>query len=333
MPNPGSHPSRDEQSGQPPVFILGNVRSGASMILGFFGLLEGVRTWFEPRTIWNYPDPARRHDRFTADDATPKAARYIRRRFEKVQARAGARIVEKTPVNVIRAPFVHAVFPNAKLIYIRREPLASIASAELRWRRPITLPHLIDRVLETPKAQLHHYALRAVHDHARVRLLRQKHVSIWGVRYPSIYEDRPKLPIEHIIAKQWAFASRTAREDLARIEATAPGTTLSVRYEDLVQNPAKTFAVMAAHAGLPTPESALERVSAAVDPSRRDKWKRLDPELISALMPYIEEEMRAAGYHPPATLPTEAERRAVLSAHHPISEGGFTAASLLRSTP
>lgn len=298
----------------PPILLLGNVRSGTSMVQSFFELCPGVVTWFEPRTVWMYPDPGRRHDRFTEADATERVRRYIRRRFAARQAAlaraagldpASARVMEKTPSNVMRLPFVHAVFPESRLIYIVRHPLAQVSSAEMRSRNAINRRHAWRRFLETPKSQLHHYLGRAVWDHFRTKVLRRKHVSVWGVRYEGIYEDLARMPRELVLAKQWAACSRRMAEDIA---ALPKGLVYQVRYEDVVADAGRHFEAMCRHVGIEPDPGVIERVRASVDPTRQDKWKRLDPALIEAMGPILGEEMARHGYEPPEELPDEAAR-------------------------
>lgn len=292
----------------PPILLLGNVRSGTSMVQSFFQHCPGTATWFEPRTVWMYADPGRRHDRFTADDATPRVRSYIRRRFHARQIALGGRIMEKTPSNVMRLPYVHAIFPEVRLIYIIRDPLAQVSSSEFRWRNPINARHAWDRLRETPKTQLHHYIGRAFVDHFRRRVLRAKHVSIWGVRYPGIYDDLRRMPREEIMARQWAACSRQMADDIA---ALPEGLVYQVRYEDLIADPVPHFRAMCEHVSMEPTAEALQNVADSVDTSRRDNWKRLDPHLIHAILPHLREEMQRHGYVPPEDLPDEEERRRI----------------------
>lgn len=305
----------------PPILLLGNVRSGTSMVQSFFAECPGIVPWFEPRTIWMYADPGRRHDRFTAADATPRVRAYIRGRFLKQQRSGGGRVMEKTPSNVLRLPYVHAIFPECRLIYVVRDPLAQVSSSEFRWRNAINPRHARRRLLETPKSQLHYYAWRAVWDHFRKKVLRRKHVSVWGVRYPGIYADLRRLPHEEVMAKQWAACSRQMAEDIA---ALPTGLVHQVRYEDIVADPVTHFMAMCAHVGVEPPAGAIEKVRASADPSRQGKWKRLEPGLIAAILPHVREEMARHGYEPPSELPDEEERARVAATATSYSGGGST---------
>ena len=316
----------------PPIILLGNVRSGTSMIQSFFDLVPDLCTWFEPRTVWAYADPSRRHDHFTERDATPRVKRYIRKRFARYQREhGGRRVMEKTPSNILRARYIHEIFPESKLIFVIREPLAQLSSAEFRWHNAIHASQLKRRILETPKSQLHWYASRLLIDHTRKRILRKKRVSIWGVRYPGIYDDRPHLTTEQLIAKQWSEGSRICREDCDEIESFSPGTVLRVRYEDIIADPIGAFRALCDHTGIEPTDKILSEVSSRADTARAGKWKRLGQDTIRSIEPFIRDEMRVHGYALPDALPSEEEARRVLESTEDISQGGMGSAGLKHS--
>ncbi len=59
---------------------------------------------------------------------------------------AGMRLLEKTPKNALRIPFLTALFPDASFIYLYREPMANISSIMEAWRsgRFVTYQNLPD---------------------------------------------------------------------------------------------------------------------------------------------------------------------------------------------
>lgn len=233
---------------KPPILLIGNGRSGTNMIRELFAQHTDIVDWDEPRTIWVHPDPGRPHDVFTAEDATAKAKHYIRRRFEKYQKQhGGRRIFEKTPSNTLRIPYIHAIFPESPIIYIIREPFAQISSSELLWRQLPHLNRLIARLRKTPKFQLPYYASRFFRDQFRKRILRKEHLSVWGIRYPGIYEDIKNLTTEQVIAKQWVACSQYADADLPAVD---PSQVIRVRYEQFVQDPVTQFDRLAQHVGI-----------------------------------------------------------------------------------
>jgi hypothetical protein len=278
---------------KPPIILLGNVRSGTTMIHDLFDTHPDVVAWFEPRTIWMYADPGRSHDQFDAGDASERVKRYIRRRFLQYQQKHGnRRVMEKTPSNLMRIPYVHAIFPESKLLYIIREPLANLSSVDLRGRKAIHRRRLMERIEETPKTQLHYYLGRYLIDHFRVRVLR-KRPTYYGVRYPGFGEDREKFSRMQMIAKQWEACAQAADLALARID---PLLVHRIRYEDFVANPVEEFDRILAHFELSMTPELKQKLSSWVDAGRQQKWRRLDPAVIAECLPILKDEMQKQGY-------------------------------------
>ena len=92
---------------------------------------------YEPVGMWLYADPSRDHDEFDESDATERVRTYVRRQFLNYQRDHGDRtIIEKTPHNILRIRYVREIFPDARFLYIVRDPLSFISSVELKWQRP-----------------------------------------------------------------------------------------------------------------------------------------------------------------------------------------------------
>lgn len=279
---------------KPPIFLIGNVRSGTTMFHHIFNLHDDVESWFEPRTIWVYGAPSRRHDRFTSEDATEKVKRYTRKRFLQYQRTHGnRRVMEKTPSNVLRVPYVEAIFPESKFLYIIREPFANLSSAELRWQFRSNWHRLWERFKECPKTQVPYHMSRIFIDRYRHYILRKKYFSMWGIRYPGIYNDLKQMTIEEVIAKQWVAGSIQAETDLAAID---PAKIMRIRYEDFVLNPVEEYQRIVDHFDLSITDAIKKQVAEMVDPSRQSKWKRLDNEVLKRCMPILKDEMSRHGY-------------------------------------
>src|SRR3990170_1906049 len=165
---------------KPPIILFGNTRSGTTIVQKVFSTHPEVVGWYEPGALWLYADPGRRHDEFDESDATDNVKRYIRKQFMKYQKRHGNRVVmEKMPTNILRIPYVRAIFPEATYLYIVRNPFSFISSVEVKWQRPVTGSGIIRRLKSTPISQLHHYAGRFIVQQYTKRILRRKYLSIW----------------------------------------------------------------------------------------------------------------------------------------------------------
>jgi hypothetical protein len=282
---------------KPPIIIFGNTRSGTSVVQKLIGAHPDAAAWYEPRNLWQYADPRRSHDEFDETDATDRVKRYIRRRFLDYQKRNGDQIVvEKTPVNILRIPYVRAIFPEATYIYIVRSPLSFISSVELKWQRTVTVRGLRWRLRSTPWTQLHYYVAKYARQLVDKHILRRKYLSVWGPRYRGMKKDLETETMLTVVARQWSIPSRKAEEDLAGF---APGTVLRLKYEDIVEDPVAWLERICAHCDLRPTDEMRKAAHELVKADRQNKWRRFDPRDLVQVLPEIGGEMERHGYEIP----------------------------------
>lgn len=285
---------------KPPIILFGNFRSGTTMLQKVISTHPDVVPLYEPVGLWLYADPGRSHDEFEEKDATDKVKRYIRNQFLKYQEQNGDRIVaEKTPHNILRIPYVRAIFPEAHFLYIVRNPLSFVSSVELKWQRPAGGKRIIRRMKSTPVTQLHHYLKRFINQQWNNRILRRKYLSIWGPRYKGIQEDLKTENLLTVIARQWSRSSEKAERDLSLFE---DGQVLRLRYEDFVQNPLSDLERICAHCGLQMTDDMAKTVKDMVKTDRNLKWQRFNPEDLARIMPELGDEMERHGYEIPSQI-------------------------------
>lgn len=108
----------------PPILIVGLARSGTTLTSHFLGAVPGNHIEIEPHPLWKCGS-----FRFVEDDTAivnDEICGWIR---SVLQRRArGKRLVEKSPPNCLRPRLLHAVFPEAKIVYVERDPVRCIAS-------------------------------------------------------------------------------------------------------------------------------------------------------------------------------------------------------------
>lgn len=106
----------------PMAFVVGCARSGTSILGELLAAHPQVDYLFEVNKIWCCAgEPSDGSHRLSADAATRRVCRMLRRAFRR-QSRPGAGlIVEKSPRNALRIPFLRAAFPHAKIIHIIRD--------------------------------------------------------------------------------------------------------------------------------------------------------------------------------------------------------------------
>lgn len=285
---------------KPPIILLGNFRSGTTLLQRVIAAHPETISLYEPVGLWLFADPSRTHDEFDERDATDKVKKYIRNQFLAFQQQNGGRIVvEKTPHNILRIPYVRAIFPEAHFIYIVRNPLSFISSVELKWQRPAGRKRIMKRVRTTPVSQLHHYLFRFLGQVWNKRILKKKYLSIWGPRYQGIQQDVATEDLMTVIARQWARAAGKAEQDLSLFEK---GQVLKLRYEDFVQRPVEYLERICAHCGLEMTPGMVEFVRSTVKSDRTAKWQRFEPSQLARIIPEVSEQMRRNGYDVPDEL-------------------------------
>jgi len=283
-----------------PIILFGNTRSGATLVQKLISAHPDVVEWYEPNVLWLYADPGRIHDEFDESDATNRVKHYIRNRFLKYQKRHGNRtVIEKTPQNMLRIPYVRAIFPEATLLFIVRNPFSFISSVEYKWQRPVTGRGIVRRLKDTPVSQLHHWLRRYIVQQLNKRVLRRKYLSIWGPRYKGIQDDLKTHDLLTVIARQWSVCSRKAEKDLAFLDN---GRILRLRYEDFVEDPISDLERICAHCGLEITSDMVRAANESVKSDRKLKWQRFDPRDLARIIPEISDEMQRHGYEIPAEI-------------------------------
>jgi hypothetical protein len=285
---------------KPPIILLGNTRSGTTIVQKVMSAHPEIVGWYEPSELWLYADPGRPHDEFDESDATDKVKRYIRKQFLKYQKQHGNFVVlEKTPKNILKIPYVRAIFPEATFLFMVRNPFSFISSVEFKWQRPVTGRGIIRRLKSTPLPQLHHHLGNYLVQQYNKRILRRKYLSIWGPRYRGIQEDLKTHDQLTVIARQWSICSKKAEEDLAFFEN---GQVLRLRYEDFVADPISDLERICSHCGFEMTNHIVSAANELVKSDRQLKWHRFDPRDLARILPELDGEMQRHGYEIPAEI-------------------------------
>src|SRR5688572_17089878 len=134
-----------------PILFIGTQRSGTTWMGSVLAKHPRLAYWPEPRHVWTRGNSYRPDDRLTAADARPRVARHIRDTFAHfVQERGKERLVEKTPSNCLRIPFLRAVYPDAKIILVVRDGRSVIRSTDEILEKGVPTDRMVQRALETP---------------------------------------------------------------------------------------------------------------------------------------------------------------------------------------
>ena len=200
-----------------PLIVIGSPRSGTTILGSILSAHPDVCYLDEPRLTWRYGND-RRSDLLRPEHARPEVVRYIRRSFLDEATKAGkTRIVEKTPSNAIRMPFLDAVFPDARYVHILRNGSDAALSIASFWRRfagGINSPELRTRawrrVREISPRQWPHYGKEVGKRLLPPALRGLASPPIWGPRLPGIERMARELTTLELACLQWRMSVELA---------------------------------------------------------------------------------------------------------------------------
>ncbi|HEX7717530.1 MAG TPA: TIGR03032 family protein, partial [Marmoricola sp.] len=123
----------------------------------------------------------------------------------------GLRLLEKTPKNSLRVPFLRAAFPDARFVFVQRDPAESLSSMIAAWEsgRFVTYPDLPDWPGD---------------DHGLP----------WSLLLTPEWRSLRGKELPEIVAEQWRMASEILLTDLERLPADRWGV---IGYHDLLADP------------------------------------------------------------------------------------------------
>ena len=281
-----------------PAFLVGCMRSGTTLLAGLLGRCDGVvHCPFELKQIWSQvggvsmASPKTRDTtcaELDADDVRPGQADALTEAFVAEMdrnrgSRAGGGVfLNKNPHLANKLPFVQALFPEARFLFIvRRLPtvvasikklFADVAQRQQTWHHwPLPDPDVRARCWEA----FHHEPPPASADASRCF---------------------PGGDVRHI-AEYWLETNAAISRFAA---AGGRGRSLVLHQEHLIARPEDEVARCLEFLGVPRPDlSWLER---QVDPGRNEIWdSRLTADELTALVDFVDRHRAAIdAVHPDA---------------------------------
>ena len=200
------------------------------------------------------------------------AAVRRRRRAEPI------RLLEKTPKNCLRIPFLRVLFPNARFVFLRRDGRATISSLIEGWQ--------------------------AGGRYESYRLPEPPHIAGhegqgWCFLLPPGWRGLTGASLEEVCAVQWLSSNEAV---LAALDALrAEKRVHELAYEDLVARPRETLAPVLDFLDIPFEPAILAgrdqlRLVNVLSPPENDKWRRRNAPAIERILPQIAATQRALGY-------------------------------------
>ena len=243
-----------------PVFVVAPPRSGAQAVLralagapGAFtasaadgaGPLEGIFELEPANREWD-------SNRLTAGDAQPRVVEELRGRLKTSLTdrdgnrpgldATGLRWVDATPRNALRVPFLAAIAPDARFVYVYRDPAETLPGMRQAWEsgEAVTYPELPD----WPGPP-------------------------WSLPLVDGWRELAGLDLNEIVAEQWARIASTVLDDLGAL----PHDHWCVAdWEALINDPKQEVERICAFVGLEADDQVTRPMR-----SLRDEFAVADP--------------------------------------------------------
>lgn len=262
-----------------PVVIVGSARSGTTFLGDILSLHPDLWYAIEPSPIWRYKNEGK-SDYLTAEDLTPEIRMYIRKRFCEYITRSGKkRLLEKTPHNSLRIPFINAVFPDAKFLHIKRDPYETILSIARYWEtntKGFKDVRIKQRLRELAPRQVLHYGRQFFRRLFGFPVL-------WGPIIPGMQQMLKDLSIIEVSVLQWRWCVEQAQFHGRRL---GPDRYMEVRLEELDETTLlKLMQFLSLSDSTEVVEEFRKQFSVSRTAHRRNS---AEPELVRMIEPWLE---------------------------------------------
>ncbi len=278
-----------------PIILIGTHRSGTTWLGEVFSQHPRLAYAVEPRHIWTFGNSYTPDDLLTEQHATPRVVSHIHNAFANfVRDRGKDRLCEKTPSNCLRLRFIHAIYPNARILLVIRDGRSVLRSTDEILASGVPMSRIISRARQTPLREWPAYAGQTASTIYR-KVTGQK-LNYWGPRPPGWRDWLRTDPPDVVMAKQWAATISHALDD-ADFLTTQGQPVFKFRYEDLMKDPRRIVTEICAFAQLDKPDPVIDFAARTADPARANKWRdELDDELLALVRPHMQPTLTRLGY-------------------------------------
>ncbi len=216
-----------------PIFVIGAPRSGTSFLYNVLGKHALLSPILEPLLIWRYGNDSK-CDMLRPEDVTDNVRSHIRSFFEEtVRERGGQRLLEKSPTNALRMPFVESIFPDCRFIHIYRHGVDATLSIREKWNtwsKGVTARHVRRRWSELKLRRTPMYLWRFAQRAAPRWMQPVVGRSMWGPRIPAMRALLKDLDLLEVCALQWRMSVDAGIHYGRQLPADR---YMEVKYEDI----------------------------------------------------------------------------------------------------
>ena len=240
----------------PIVMIIGPPRSGTTLLGNLLDLHPKISTIIEPYYIWDRHFRDSPHDQLSEKDASDPILKQIRGSFGRYLTDMGAdMVVDKSPRNSLKIPFIKAVFPEAYFVIIIRDARDTILSIQRQWKSVgaafSTRRHkkllkerfiiyrrwLAQRPTWRLRLQSILFELGPVQDWLKGNFLnriRWQRPFGWGPRFEGWQNVIDRVSLLEFNACQWAHCAKGIMDHTPQLPEER---VFTLKYEDLISEP------------------------------------------------------------------------------------------------
>lgn len=274
-----------------PVFVIGCGRSGTTLVGELLNMHRDVQYVNENRSLWAAdprssvwgPQPAQII--LTQEDATPEIAELLMDRFLREAKGPRQRLVEKTPINSFRIPYIDAIFPDALYVLVIRDGRDVAASIAERCKLP--QPSLRRRLRRRVGTSGVSDSWGPWYGKGDVKWIALRDLAA-GRGVPHLEAADDDFYLRGLV--EWRLATSQALRDLDSIPEER---RIELRYEELQRRPREVFGDVLAALGLCYDTQLLEGAAEQVSPRLRPKADLL-PEAEAIAGPLLQQLRYAA---------------------------------------
>jgi hypothetical protein len=273
-----------------PVVILSAPRSGSTLMFetlrrhpGLWSLGDESHAEIEAVPGLAPRDRGYASNALAAADLSPERRSEIFRNFSlqlqdshghrwltrEVERPAAVRLLEKTPKNALRIPFLEALFPDARFLFLHRDVAENLGSMLDAWQSGRFVTYADLPGWRGPP---------------------------WSLLLTPDWQALAGRPLAEVVATQWRSANETILRELQKLPRERWRV---VDYAALVRDPVATIARASRFLGLDAAPELERSLAGGLPPSRYtlsppapDKWRRHEQALTPVLAPLQELDAR-----------------------------------------
>lgn len=219
------------------IIIIGAARSGTNMMRDTLVKFDDFATWpcDEINYIWRYGLKSEKDDVFFTSQVTEEKKKFINKKFNWIRKKYNVQnVIEKTCANSLRVDYINELVEDAKYVFIFRDPIDVVSSAEIRWKAKLDIKYILEKARFIPIKDLPYYASSYFLNRIKKIFNKEKRLSYWGPKYKGFEKDASALTALEISAVQWLKSVESSEKSFLKMDKSK---YIAIDYNEFVESP------------------------------------------------------------------------------------------------